>query len=416
MSESENNEAPAAKPKAAPKGMLKAASWMVSGGALQAASGFFANLVLMRLLMPEDFGRFALVQANVGLVQAIANLRVADAVVRLEDDELNPNRLALFWAAMLIESLVVAAGSLMFLWLADLLIMEAWVLLGGALMQPFLMMHIRLFERRLDYKRVSVLETGSVISSHGLAVVGAVLGVGPLVLYLRLWVVVLGRAIGLTVYRAWSPVRLRLPSVADWRGLIANLRGFWADGLVEQSFERVVILLVGYFAGERGAGFFFQAKRLAIVPHQLLQPLAARVSYNYFSRLPQQEAFVLLRRTLRNLGAALLVGGVLCVALADPVVPFLFGEAWRPAAVVLVAMSGVVVFITPHTILKFYAMARRRMRRFLVFGRGAQLVCFAAAVALHYIGGIDAPVALAWGLSAGYTVGAITMYGYEATR
>ena len=50
--------------------------FLVSGRAAQAFIAFGVNLVLVRYLTPEDFGRFALALAGVALVYTLLSLQI----------------------------------------------------------------------------------------------------------------------------------------------------------------------------------------------------------------------------------------------------------------------------------------------------------------------------------------------------
>ena len=99
------------------------------------------------------------------------------------------------------------------------------------------------------------------------------------------------------------------------------------------TFERMPVLLADVFGSERGAGLFFQARRIAGFPHQLLGPLADRLGYNWFSRA---ESTVARRRSLIRVlvvvTVPLLFAAAAAVTLGGLIVPWIFGEEWRAAA------------------------------------------------------------------------------------
>jgi len=88
----------------------------------------------------------------------------------------------------------------------------------------------------------------------------------------------------------------------------------------KNGLTRLTILFVGFFGGERAAGFFFQALRLANLPQKILSPLVDRVAGNWFSRTEQRDE----RRKGRDkllliLAAPLALGAGLTIAFAYPV-------------------------------------------------------------------------------------------------
>lgn len=383
---------------------------MMSGSVLQAVVAFAANLVLVRLLLPKDFGRFAIVEANVGLVGAVVNFRINNALLRTPKAELTSERLNLLASALAAQMLAVGAGAFLLLWSFGLLNVEAMILLVASVSSAWVAFRVCLFEREFDYKRLSWVETASQLAGHVFAVAGVLLGLGALVLYLRGAVQQLCRFGGLRLAGALPRISLRWLNLEDWRLVTRQVRGFWADGVLEQSFERFVILLLGGLAGERTTGYFFQARRLANLPHQLMQPLTFRMAFNYFShRATESNKGRVLLKGLGMAGGGLLLIAVLAVTLADPVIPWVFGPGWAPVVPLFIAMVGIIVGMTLFNTLKSYFMAESRMRTFMIFGRTVQYAAVGVAALAISINVVEAPLGLALGLSSGFVLATLSL-------
>jgi len=256
-------------------GIAGHAAWMVSGSAIQAGTAFAANLVLVRLLLPEDFGQFAIVMANIGLVQSVVSVPIATIVLRTPQAELD-DKLSLYAAANIVQNLVVLIGGSLLLLAVGKLGLKSALLLAGSLCSNWVAMQMKLYERKFRYQHLSLLETGSHLAGHLFAVVGAFMGLGAIVLYGRELVRQLNLILGLKWLNGLQSIPLRWLKFRDWQELFQQVRGFWTNGFLASSFERIVILTVSWLAGEEGAGYFFQARRLAMVPHQFLQPVTHR--------------------------------------------------------------------------------------------------------------------------------------------
>ncbi len=387
---------------------------MVSAAGVQAVVAFGANLALVRLLLPEHFGRFAIVQANISLVAAITNLKINDLLLREPEEQLDEQRLSLYMGALVIQTVVVGLGALGLLWAFDLLRLDAAILLLSVLGSMWVHAQVTLYERRFEYRGISVMETGAHGAGHLFAVLGALAGVGALVLYLRSAIQLVGKLVGLGVLGGLRPVPLRWLSWEDWKEVFGRIREFWLDGALAQTFERLVILMVGVLVGERVTGFFYQARKLATVPHRLLKPVTSRIAFNYFSHhLDAGRRDRALRRTLAWELVGLTALAVAVFLLADPVVPWLFGEDWAPVVPLLQGMAGVIVGVTAFNTLNAYYMALNRLRPFILLGRLGQyvgLLLVTTAVAL--LPRIDFALGLAMGLSAAYLVGTIASGGW----
>jgi O-antigen/teichoic acid export membrane protein len=383
------------------------AAWMVGGSGLQAAVSFVGNLVLVWLLRPEDFGRFAVIQANIGVVAAIINFRVGEVVLKSDQGELNT-----YWNAFVsiqfIQMFLVVGLAGGILWWQGLLSSEAMILLTGATFGPWVTIYTKVYERKFTYKKISIVESGSHILAHIIAVLGAIAGLGAIVLYLRELFRIIGRFVGLAYLKALRSIKIQLPGLEDYNYIFQKIGGFWFDGVLQSSYNRLLIIAVEAYAGEKVAGYFFQAKRLAITPHQLLQSLTSRIAYNYFSHKVSlgRQRKVLLRTIAYEAGVLGLIGtGVL--AFANPVIPWVFGKEWLPVVPILYAMFGVIVGITPFNTIKFYCMANSRLSTFIKTARIFQYISLVVAIGSITMWQVEPGIVLALSFSSGYVFGCI---------
>jgi len=196
--------------------------------------------------------------------------------------------------------------------------------------------------------------------------------------------------------------RFRFPSIADWRHLFGEARGMWLEAALENGLNRLTVLFVGYLGGDRAAGYFFQALRLANLPQQVLAPIVGRVAGNWFSRTEDRSA----RRKGRDkllliLFLPLLAGAVLTLLFADPVVIWLFGTDWARTAELMLGLSGFILFLSLFEVLKSYCWTARQVRWLLV-GRVAQYIGCAIPVYAALAGYLAGDMALAIGQSLAY--------------
>lgn len=380
---------------------------MVSGTGIQAAVAFAANLVLVRLLLPEEFGRFAIIQANISLVGAVVSLKINDLLIREPEEELTGRRLGLYFGALTVQTVVVGVGATLLLWALDMLTWASGALLAAVLGSFWVNAQLTLYERRFEYEEISVIETSAHTAGHLFAVVGAWLGLGALVLYLRQGVQVVGRLFGLRVVSGLRKPPLRWLSLAEWKLVFRKLRGFWADGVLARVFDRAVILLVGGLVGEQATGYFYQAHRLAATPNQLASPITERIALNYFSQRVargRREAVVHRVLVLELCFLAVMAGFVWIVA--DPLIPWLFGSDWRPVVPLFRAMVGMIMGMTLINTLNSYYMAAGNLRPFIVLGRGGQFLGLGIGLAVAAVPlGIGYDLGVSLGLSAAYVIG-----------
>ncbi len=387
---------------------------MLGGGAGRTAVAFCSNLVLVWYLLPEEFGRFALIQATIGLVAGTVGLRVRDIIIRESSQEFEAGGKDTLFSALVMESLILGLGAWGLLWLVGLWDLWAGVLLLGTIAANWDAVIFACYERSFHYKNLTLLESGSHLLGHVFVATGAVLGLGYPVLYLQRLPEAIGKLSGLVYVGGMVKFRLRWLCPHDWSALYHKFRGVWLDGWLEHFFERLVILMVGWMAGEKAAGYFFQARRLATAPHTLISPVTERVAYNYFShRAASDRGTHGLRQILAVQLIFLGVVGIAVFFLASPLIPMLFGLRWEPVVPLLQAMTGVIVGIGPFGTLKAFFMARNRMRPFVLLGRGIQYAALAGAALVILVYHAPSAFTLALGVSAGYVLGSLALFGFR---
>jgi O-antigen/teichoic acid export membrane protein len=207
-------------------------------------------------------------------------------------------------------------------------------------------------------------------------------GAGESALYIReLLLVVVGVvALRLAGGLVWDGVAA-FPR-AKWVCLLKDVRPLWLDFAMESTFQRLQVLAAAELGGVDAAGVFMQAKRLAMVPHQILQPVTARLALNWFSRdttgaARRARCFRLNAIVAVPLGCAVLAAWL----FADPVIPWVFGDNWAGVAPVLVALSGNILFPSLFSSHKMLLTAESRLRPVLL-ARALQLVSVAAPFTL----------------------------------
>lgn len=390
-------------------------SLLLAGGSiLQALVAFAANLMLVRMIAPEGFGRFAVVWAGAGMAFSLLSLRINVLIIRCPAAELDPRRRDVYATALLAETVLASAATLVWLAASGFDSPFELVLVGAMAVAHWTNQTRAFFERSMPFARLAAIESASALLGHGSTVALAAAGLGVASLYLREAVLAAMALSGLVMVGGIEWRRLVRPTAAEWRGIIHEGRGVWLDSMLEGGFQRLVILAAGGLAGLKTTGYLFQAWRLASVPHQILTPFISRVAGVWFGRTEDARHREAGRRHVLMLAAAVLVpAAMLAAAFADPIVPIVFGETWRPAAALLAILAGLVLFLPLFETDRTYCLSTRRARA-LMAARTAQYVGFGAALLPAALGWIEAGHALAMGLSLAYAAAFLAIEGWLA--
>ena len=398
------------------KSLSKGGAALISGQAIQALVAFVTNLVLVRHILPDGFGHFALVLAGASLLLSLISLRVNVLIIRLGEREYTEDVKDLYFSAISMETAV--AFTIVFAWLMATKTAGLWeVLLVLTLgLRHWVEQNRAFFERTMPYRKLAYVETLVAISAHAAAAALVISGVGWVALYIREIVLTILSFVALSYVGGITLRRFRFLTIDEWKALIREARGVWLDSALEGSFHRLTILLAGFIGSDAVAGLIFQALRLAMVPHQFLAPIVTRIVANWFGRVEKQTLQDTGRdKILLVLFPPLIILALFAIAFADPVVPFLFGKNWTGVVDLFRAMAGIIVFISTFEVLRSYCLSVRRTG-ILLAGRAFQFAGMALPLAFALNGWLEGTLALALGLSIAYALAFVSMLVFLKLR
>ena len=352
-----------------------------------------------------------MIAANISILGAIMNLRIPDAVVRMPQAELD-RLLGSLVAVQLGQIVLVIIVSVVVLSLFGLIGVYGLILVIALGLSDWIIFINKIYEREFEYRNIALIENGSSIAVNILAVIGAFFGLGGLVLFLRDLLRSVFQYGILVALRGMPKLKLTVPSYDALRTLHHNVSGIYIDGIAEQLYNRLTILLVGAIASEKAVGLFFQARRLAIVPYELMMPITSRMAYNYFSHKVQG---VERRRQLGLLIGMELILLAVCAGVivlwGQELILLFFNQRWLPVVGILYALLGFIVLQPLFETIKSFAMAENRLGRFIVLGRTFQFLALLFGYVGHKVLAMNPVHAIAYALSVGYLLSLIGLIG-----
>src|SRR5688572_26219963 len=327
---------------------VRGLAWTSLSYGLREAVKFVAGILVARLLLPRDFGVFALASLAIAVLALVRNLGFAAAIVR--DPELTEAKTSTaFWTnaavGVLLASLVFATAPALAAWFEEpRLRLALWVLAPTFLLDSLTAVHDALLERNRDYRRRALRDSAATLLGAAVALGLAWTGAGWLALVFQR--VAAGAA---SVAFLWTAVKWRPRATFD-RAALAALLGFGLPlaGWTAMTWlsNNVDSLLVGRLLGATALGTYTLAYSIARGPGQLVQAILGSILFPELSRiqadLPQVRAVYL--SSLRHILAALLLPLAAMAALAPTFVPLVYGEQWG-GAVPLVQLFAIVAIV-----------------------------------------------------------------------
>ena len=365
--------------------------WLGAAHVLRSAISGVTLLVLARLLSPADFGVQAMAIVVVGLGLIVAEAGVRPALIQ----RLDPTPILLssaFWTALaagsavMIIILVAAPAVARFYQEPEvtpvLRVLSLLFPISAARTVP-----LAILEKRLAFRRISLLEICSTVGGSAAAVVAAVVGLGVWSLVIQTITGSLALTSLLLLFGGWTPQasfhRRALRTIAFYALNHAGAR------LVEYLSRNVHDLVIGRSLGAPSLGQFTTAYQLMAFPVLAVSRPVARIVFPALARLQDDDER--MARAFRDFAAAVatitlpLMFGLWVVA--DAFVAVALGPRWEP-------VKGLIRILAPIGALQSVTVLADTV--LLAKGRAELLMRWNLIQSLCVLGGIL--IGLHWGL------------------
>lgn len=341
-----------------------------------------SQLVLARLLLPGDFGLFAMVTPVIGFVAILADLGLTQAVVsrpQLRMAELN----AFFWLNLFLSAGLAVLLSLcgpLLSWLygeqrvtAVTIACAALVLVGGAGM-----LQAALLNRQLRFGAIAGIEIAALLTSVIATTLLAWRG-------WSYWSLVLGQATGTltSTILLWSMSHWR-PRAPEFNRGALSLARFGSNITVSNLAGHLNMtldnIMIGAVLGRVVLGLYDRAWKLAVQPLMQIQAPFNRVAVPVLSRVVDEPARY--RQAFGQMVQAMLLAiapaMIFAALLATPLITVALGERWVPSAPIF-AWLCVGAIVTPVNSASFWLLVSQgRAREQMTYGTLAAAINVAA--------------------------------------
>ena len=310
---------------------------------------FGANILLARLLAPDDFGVFALGLSILAIFYILSGWSFQVALVQAVeiDQKLFDTACILSLTLACVLFALVVAGSLFLKPFYSVQVVQILVILS-ALRIPLSLSNCygATLQRELEYRRVSLVQMGARITSMVVAVLLAWLGLGVWSLVCKEALFAIGSFFGMRFVSSWR-FRWHFDPAA-----MRHLFGFGSRMFVSTGLEAFLSsfqgFIVGTILGIAALGHFDRAIQLSRLGHTVAGPAVTHVSLAAYSRLQTSEdrlarAFEVINYFLVRI---FVLVAVLFLLFGEDITVLLYGEKWRAAGEIVPLLSVYVVSIT----------------------------------------------------------------------
>jgi PST family polysaccharide transporter len=307
--------------------------WTTGASTGAQAVAFIVTAILAHLLLPSEFGLISMVLVFTGFAGLFVDMGLSAAVIQrheLEERHLS----SVFWvnvaAGLALAGLMAAlAPALSALYGEPRLIRLTFAISGNFLIASLVAVQMALMIRRLNFRRLAIIDMSATVISGVVAVAAALMGLGVWSLVAQALTLSGSRAVLLWIASDWRPRWiLEREAIRDLWGFSSNLAGFNALNYWVRNADN---FLVGKFVGSAGLGIYGRAYNLMLMPLAQISWVLSRVMFPVLSRM-QKDTSRVKRSYLRAIGVIGLVTFPIVTglfAVAEPFVLTVFGPRWE---------------------------------------------------------------------------------------
>ncbi len=315
------------------------AAWIVVGQIARQVISLVTVAILARMLSPGDFGLVAMGYTVKALAYVFASIGMGSAIIQrkdLDEDHLSTAYWTSFMAGMFITA-VVAGMSPVVAWffnrreLTMIIAVTSITFAFGGISST----HRDLLERKMKFKRISIIDFLDVCGGSAVAIIMALKGMGYWSLVVR---EIAGALFKIPMYSLASGWRPRLIFRVQ---CFKNLFGFSSYVLMSNFlnyFNRNADnVIIGKFLGATLLGYYDLAYNLMLKPLQYISFTIGKVLFPALSRIQEDKEsvrIIYLRaiKTISLLTFPMMAGLFL---VAHEAIFFIYGPKWKPVVHIL---------------------------------------------------------------------------------
>ena len=318
-------------------------SWNFKSQIITQGVNFIVGLLLMRILVPDDFGRFAMVLVVISFLQIFRDAGLSVAIIQKRKlDEITLS--SAFWFQIAL-AIIIAIPLLFFGSLFNSFYEETgldqisfWLsidfIIGGIGIIP-----VSLLKKELKFKELFKVQLLAIIVSSFIGVAMALNGFGYLSLVGKLFSWTLINSLGTFFFIKWIPkmkfskeslinlLRVGLPDTGNhilWY-LTMNVDDFF----------------IGKVIGSTPLGFYNRAYTIMLLPMINISSVLQNVLFSTWSKMQNDiNAINVMFLKVTGMIAFITFPCMLLLAIfAEPIIGIIFGKEWLPMANTLSILS-----------------------------------------------------------------------------
>ncbi len=309
--------------------------WSFSERISRYGINFVIQIILARLLLPEDFGIIGMITIFIAVSQSIMDSGFGNALIREKNNSQEDYSTVFFFnliASIILYIVLFFSSNLIANFYSEPKISLILKVLGLVLIvNSFGLIQRTILIKKIDFKtQTKVVLTSSLISGI-VAVLLAYFGFGVWSLVFRNLVMQFIQSLLFNFYSKWRP-----SFIFSWNSFKRLFNFGWkllVSGLINTLYNNIYLLIIGKFFSTIDLGYYTNAKKFSEISSSSITTSIQKVTYPVLSEIKDDKQLLLksFKKLIRSTVFINFFISFFLAASANSLIPFLFGSNWIPS-------------------------------------------------------------------------------------
>lgn len=298
---------------------------------------FIIQIILARMLIPEDFGLIGMIIVFIAISNSIVDSGFTQALIR-EQNTTQTDYSTVFYFNLVISILIylfmylIAPAVSVFFGEPELITLLR-VLSLGIIINAFGIIPRAMFTKEVNFKAQAKVNMAASIISGLVAVGMAMGGLGVWSLVFRTLALNMIQSFLLAVSKQWLPSLVF--SITSFKRLFGFGWKLLVSGLIDTIFTNIYFVIIGRQYSTAQLGYYTNASKFCDVAAQNLSATIQRVTYPVLSSIQnEKERLKQSYRKVIKMAAFIIFPIMIGLAfIAEPLIYLLFGKQWMPMVI-----------------------------------------------------------------------------------
>ncbi len=352
--------------------VLTGTKWVTLANIFRQVLQIVSLIIFARLLTPDDFGLFAIVMIFVVFLQMFTDMGTGAALIHIKDPSEKLLSSVFYFnvfIGLLLCLFLISVSDPISIFFANPQIKELlWIISFVFIIASFGVVQKALYEKHLNFKTVTIIESFSAFVSLAIGIGSAFYGLGVFSLVLQTLSASILLTVLLWVYSDWRPLRyFALDDIKSIWGYTANLFFFNTINYFARNADN---FLIGRFLGSPALGVYNLAYKIMLYPLDNISRVLLRILFPAFAQIKDdnerfRKIYLRIIFFIALVSFPIMAG---LVATAQTLVPVLFGEKWQKLDLLLMILAPVGMIQSIVTTTGSIYMAKGNTKKLMKIG------------------------------------------------